>query len=85
MGYVLAPLTVVSGVRQVPAGHSLVWRGGEVRLNAYWDAPVPSRQERSRADYEEEFRTLFDDDRMLDYVIEETDHVEPGGVRQEEG
>ncbi len=28
-------------------------------------------------------RWIFDDDRMLDYVLEETDHVEPGGTRIE--
>jgi hypothetical protein len=30
-------------------------------------------------------RWMFDDDRMLDYVLEETAHVEPGGRRPAEG
>lgn len=30
-------------------------------------------------------RWVFDDDRMLDYVLEETGHVEPGGTRPPEG
>jgi 8-oxo-dGTP diphosphatase len=28
-------------------------------------------------------RWIFDDDQMLDYVLEPTDHVEPGGIRPE--
>lgn len=31
------PLTLVKGVRALPAGHTLVWQNGKTRVSAYWD------------------------------------------------
>jgi len=31
------PLTLVEGVRALPAGHTLTWEGGALRQSAYWD------------------------------------------------
>ncbi|HYM79340.1 MAG TPA: asparagine synthase (glutamine-hydrolyzing) [Candidatus Dormibacteraeota bacterium] len=31
------PLTLVDGIRALPAGHVLVWEGGALRQSAYWD------------------------------------------------
>ena len=31
------PLTLVEGVRALPAGHTLTWEGGTLRESAYWD------------------------------------------------
>ena len=31
------PLTLVEGVRALPAGHTLAWEGGSVRESSYWD------------------------------------------------
>ncbi len=36
-GAVPEPLTLVEGVRALPAGHYLVWRNGKVRLTKFWD------------------------------------------------
>jgi asparagine synthase (glutamine-hydrolysing) len=31
------PLTLVEGIRALPAGHSLVWQDGATRVSPYWD------------------------------------------------
>ncbi len=36
-GAVPEPLTLIDGVRTLPAGHTLVWRDGRTRLAKYWD------------------------------------------------
>lgn len=36
-GAVPEPLTLIHGVRALPAGHHLVWREGRSRLSKYWD------------------------------------------------
>lgn len=59
LGYVLAPLTVVQDIRQVPAAHFLIWQDGMTRMRPFWDVSIPSREEQPQAAYEEEFRTLF--------------------------
>jgi asparagine synthase (glutamine-hydrolysing) len=35
--YFPAPLTPLAGVRKLPAGHVLTWRGGEAAVRQYWD------------------------------------------------
>ena len=42
--YILAPLTILKGVRKVPPAHFLRYRDGEVSVHRYWDAAaVPLR------------------------------------------
>ncbi len=36
--YVLAPRTILKGIHKLPAGHYLLYRGGEVVIRRYWDA-----------------------------------------------
>lgn len=36
-GAVPEPLTLVEGVRALPAGHHLIWREGRIHLTKYWD------------------------------------------------
>jgi len=31
------PFTLVEGIRALPAGHTLTWKGGDVRVTPYWD------------------------------------------------
>jgi len=31
------PLTLIEGIRAVPAGHNLTWQSGNVRFSCYWD------------------------------------------------
>ncbi|MEZ4379875.1 MAG: asparagine synthase (glutamine-hydrolyzing) [Nannocystaceae bacterium] len=37
--YVPPPLSIFRGIRQLPPGHRLTWRSGQVEVEAYWDAP----------------------------------------------
>jgi len=56
--------TLFEGVRRLPAGHTLRWRDGAVRIDRYWDLEIPSngaggaaRPERELiAEYGERFR-----------------------------
>ncbi|MDE2761691.1 MAG: asparagine synthase (glutamine-hydrolyzing) [Gemmatimonadota bacterium] len=39
--------SLFAGIRQVPPGHVLLARNGSLRLERYWDLPVPARRRRS--------------------------------------
>jgi len=42
--YIIAPRTIFRHIRKLPAGHYLVYRGGDVTVRRYWDAAsVPTR------------------------------------------
>ena len=46
--YIPAPLTIYSGIKKLPPGHSLTWENGNFRVQKYWDiyfAPNRSRGE----------------------------------------
>ena len=36
-GYIPAPKTIYQGIAKLPAGHSLSWRDGELRIERYWE------------------------------------------------
>ncbi|MBI4596956.1 MAG: asparagine synthase (glutamine-hydrolyzing) [Candidatus Omnitrophica bacterium] len=40
-GYVPSPATIYQGIQQLPPGQVLIARDGHVRLQEYWDAPLP--------------------------------------------
>jgi asparagine synthase (glutamine-hydrolysing) len=42
-GYVPAPKTIYQGIAKLPAGHSLTWRGGALKIERYWEASVEIR------------------------------------------
>ena len=47
-GYVPADRCILAGVRKLPPGHRLIWQGGQVRVERYWDVsfqPAPVRDE----------------------------------------
>jgi asparagine synthase (glutamine-hydrolysing) len=46
-GYVPAPKTIYQGIAKLPAGHSLTWRAGEIRIERYWE-PSPEIHMRDR-------------------------------------
>jgi asparagine synthase (glutamine-hydrolysing) len=39
-GYVPSPKTIYEGIAKLPAGHTLTWEGGRVRIERYWE-PSP--------------------------------------------
>lgn len=52
-GAVQEPETLVAGIRSLPAGHTLTWNDGTMRLDAYWeltfDNPRPELQDYKQA------------------------------------
>lgn len=39
-GYIPAPKSMYSGIEKLPAGHTLTWQDGRVRVQRYWDPPT---------------------------------------------
>jgi asparagine synthase (glutamine-hydrolysing) len=42
-GYVPAPETLFEGIAELPPGHTLLLKDGQVRLHEYWDVPCPTQ------------------------------------------
>ena len=57
--------TMFAGVHQVPPGHVLIRRRGEIRITSYWDFDYPPvdapRTSRSEQEFVEGFRDVFDE------------------------
>jgi asparagine synthase (glutamine-hydrolysing) len=52
--------TLFAGVMRLPAGHTLTWIDGKVRIGKFWDvAPAAVAASRSVAEYVDEWRELF--------------------------
>ena len=52
--------TLFTGVKRLLPGHFLIWKDGEIRLEKYWDLEFePKHEDRSDADFVEEWRELF--------------------------
>ena len=45
-GSVPEPLTLVSEVRSLEAGHYMIWRGGRVAIHRYWEVAFPDNTDR---------------------------------------
>jgi asparagine synthase (glutamine-hydrolysing) len=41
-GRIIAPRTIVTGIRRLPAGHTLTWSEGRVDIRQYWEAMFPA-------------------------------------------
>jgi asparagine synthase (glutamine-hydrolysing) len=42
-GRIIAPRTIVTGIRRLPAGHTLTWSEGRADIRQYWEAMFPAR------------------------------------------
>ena len=42
-GRIIAPRTIVTGIRRLPAGHTLTWSEGRIDIRQYWEAMFPAR------------------------------------------
>lgn len=42
-GRIVAPRTIVEGIRRLPAGHTLTWSDGRADIRQYWEAMFPAR------------------------------------------
>jgi asparagine synthase (glutamine-hydrolysing) len=47
-GRIVAPRTIVTGIRRLPAGHTLTWDAGRAEIRQYWEASFPARDEYER-------------------------------------
>ncbi len=56
--YVPAPRTIHAGIRKLPPGHVLTWRGGEFRVAPYWSPSVVGVREPSMDEAVEEVLPL---------------------------
>jgi asparagine synthase (glutamine-hydrolysing) len=59
--YVPEPHSIISGVRKLPAAHTLTWRAGRVSLERYWQLVFDPEDLRSERELVDEFRSLFFD------------------------
>jgi asparagine synthase (glutamine-hydrolysing) len=61
LGYLPAPLTLYKGIYELPPGHMLTWRAGDLRLEPYWQLDWEKRFEGSEDDAAEELSSLLDE------------------------
>jgi asparagine synthase (glutamine-hydrolysing) len=56
----IAPLTAFAGIKELPAGHFMVFEGGEATIRRYWDPDFHLEEGvRTEAEYAEELRALL--------------------------
>jgi asparagine synthase (glutamine-hydrolysing) len=60
-GYVPDPLSVFKGIEKLPPGHYLTFKGGELKVEGYWDFPQEEGGSGREEDYLEELRELLDE------------------------
>ncbi len=48
-GRIVAPRTIVTDIRRLPAGHTLTWSDGRADIRQYWEAMFPARDEYDRS------------------------------------
>jgi asparagine synthase (glutamine-hydrolysing) len=61
LGAVSDPLTIIEGVRAVPAGHTATYGDGRLRLNRYWKPQPPSQIDCSRDEAAGRLRATLDE------------------------
>lgn len=54
-GRIVAPRTIVTGIRRLPAGHTLTWSDGRADIRQYWEATFPARDDYDRTVTEQEW------------------------------
>src|SRR5580704_11284984 len=57
-GYIPAPKTIYRGIAKLPAGHTLTWQAGAIRIERYWD-PSTTITVRSAGDTVSELDALL--------------------------
>lgn len=61
IGYPLAPLTLYSGIRELPPGHMLIWQDGEINLYKYWQINWANRFKGTEDEAAEHLHSLLDE------------------------
>lgn len=58
--YIPAPRTILKDVHKLPAGHTLVYENGSIRVEPYWDLSFTRQERCSVEEYEEGLRERID-------------------------
>ncbi|MDA8138637.1 MAG: asparagine synthase (glutamine-hydrolyzing) [Desulfobacteraceae bacterium] len=61
LSYIPAPLTIFQHIKKLPAGYTLSWENGAVRVNQYWDVIFEPDYGKSEAYFMEGFLHLFEE------------------------
>jgi len=61
LSYIPAPLSIFQHIRKLPAGHTLSWQDGKIRLSQYWDVTFEPDHGKSDTHFIEEFLHLFEE------------------------
>jgi asparagine synthase (glutamine-hydrolysing) len=61
LSYIPSPLTIYQQIRKLPAGYTLSWQKGEIRLNQYWDVHFEPDCGKSESYFIEGFLHLFEE------------------------
>jgi asparagine synthase (glutamine-hydrolysing) len=59
--YVPPPYSIFRSIRQLPPGHTLTWKTGEVRIERYWDAQPDPDDRRSEEEWAEELAPILEE------------------------
>jgi asparagine synthase (glutamine-hydrolysing) len=59
--FIPPPLTMLRGIRKLPAGHWLTWHDGTIRVEPYWQLRFPASPPRREADWVAELADRVDD------------------------
>ena len=62
-GYISGQETLFQGIDVLLPGHRMLWRGGQLEIEPYWDIPGPAEQEVSQSESEwvHDFTDLFEE------------------------
>lgn len=61
LGYFLAPLTIIKGIRKLPAASTLTFKDGRLRIREYWDLDPTFKKDLAEKIWIEKFRDLLKD------------------------
>ena len=71
-GYIPAPKTIYQGIAKLPAGHSLSWRDGELKVEPYWEPSLEIRlrdRETSLMELDALLRTVVPEHTLSDVPV----------------
>lgn len=61
LSYIPAPLTIFENIRKLPAGCTLTWKNGDIRLRQYWDLHFSPDRGKSESYFVDGFLGLFEE------------------------
>jgi len=59
--YIPPPLSIYRSIRQLPPGHTLTWKNGEIRVDRYWEPKLAPDETKSLEEWCEEVSPLIEE------------------------